>query len=216
LLFPIIGDQNLFYIANNCYFQSLVTKFFIFDHLQSPCIELDKSFPKNITCSLCKFATKKCQSPSKNLDFLDGNPNPFLVTNNRVTKTIFQSPTITSFCHWQLNFQSPHVMLDESFPKTYYMSPLFQNQSLVIKNIWLPSNSWTKDLIESSQHYFKWTNSLWKSSFNIGLTLPIIRQHWFIEYLEIIMIRQLASSPAHWHFLMMIISRAFNSSKARL
>lgn len=51
------------------------------------------------------------------------------------------------------------------------MPHLFQNQSLVIKKFQLPSNSWTKDLAESSQHYFKWTNTLWKSSFNIGLNI---------------------------------------------
>jgi len=74
------------------------------------------------------LTTKKCQSPSNDLDFFDGDRNPFLVTNNKVTKTIFQSPTITSFCRWQLNFQSPwsaRVMLNESFPKTYYMPPPF-------------------------------------------------------------------------------------------
>jgi len=40
-------------------------------------------------------------------------------------------------------------------------------------------------LTKFSQHCFTWANTLGKSNFNIGLTLPITRRYKFTKYLEL-------------------------------
>jgi hypothetical protein len=81
--------------------------------------------------------------------------------------------------------------------KTFHQDPILSN----LTRHTLSNLDDNQMLIESSQHCFIWANTLGKSNFNIGLTLPITRQCKFTKYLDLKTHQQIFTSESFKNIL---------------
>lgn len=116
--------------------------------LWSPLVKFDESFPKIYYMPF--FSKFNCQWSK----IFDRHPTIKLI--GMVIETHFWSPYVKWLKHFFSHspvhcflthdqsfghLWSPHIKLDDSFPKTYYMFPFFPIQSPTFENFWLLSNN---------------------------------------------------------------------------